>query len=126
MTREEKRRYLIESFPPGVGEEIMAVNSDWYISWEEQERRIDALVAYHDSYKKDCEILPDYRDIIRYLAHFGAPASAAKAGISRDDLKKTLIVTRDYRKRYSISEALSELGLLEACAEKILEMEDSL
>ncbi len=126
MTQEEKRQYLIKSFPPGVGEEIMSVNSDWYISWEEQERRIDMLVAYHDTYKKYSEILPDYRDIIRYLENFGAPTSATKAGISRDDLKSTLIATKDYRKRYSISEALSELGLLEACAEKILEMEDKL
>ena len=126
MTQEEKRQYLIESFPPGVGEEIMSVNSDWYISWEEQERRIDALVAYHDAYKEYSRILPDYRGIIRYLENFGAPTSATKAGISRDDLKNTLIATKDYRKRYSISEALSELGLLEACAEKILEMEDSL
>jgi glycerol-1-phosphate dehydrogenase [NAD(P)+] len=126
MTQEDKHRYLIETFPPGVGEEVMSVNSDWYISWEEQERRIDALVAYHDSYKKDSEILPDYRDIIRYLANFGAPTSATKAGISRDDLKKTLVVTKDFRKRYSISEALSELGLLETCAERILELEDSL
>ena len=126
MAQEEKRQYLIESFPPGVGEEIMSVNSDWYISWEEQERRIDALVAYHDAYKEYSRILPDYRDIIRYLENFGAPTSATKAGISRDDLKNTLIATKDYRKRYSISEALSELGLLEACAEKILEMEDSL
>lgn len=126
MPQDEKREYLIESFPPGVGDEIMAVNSDWYISWEEQERRIDALVANHEAYKKHSEMLPDYRDIIRYLANFGAPTSATKAGIDREALKKTLIVTKDYRKRYSISEALSELGLLEGFADRILEMEDSL
>jgi len=126
MTKKQKRDYLFANYPPGVPEEIMSVNEDWYLSWEEQERRIDALVAYHDAYKKDCEILPDYHDIVRYLAHFGAPTSATKAGIDRDALKKTLIVTKDYRKRYSISKALWELGLLEAFADKILEIESSL
>lgn len=126
MTQEEKRQYLIETFPPGVGEEVMSVNSDWYISWEEQERRIDALIGWHESYKEYSKILPDYRDIIRYFENFGAPTSATKAGISRDDLKKTLLVTKDFRKRYSISQALSELGMIEACADRILEMEDSL
>ena len=126
MTQDEKRQYLIDNFPPGIGEEVMTANSEWYIPWEEQERRIDALVAYHQQYKKDCAILPDYHDIIRYLSHFGAPTSAAKAGISREALKKTLLVTKDYRKRYSISEALSELNMLQACADRILEMEDGL
>jgi glycerol-1-phosphate dehydrogenase [NAD(P)+] len=126
MSQEEKRAYLIENYPPGVAEEIMSVNPDWYLTWEEQDRRIDALVAYHEAYKKDCEILPDYHDIIRYLAHFGAPTSATKAGISRDVLKTTLIVTKDYRKRYSISQALGELGLLEDFANRILDIEDSL
>ncbi len=126
MAQEEKRQYLIENFPPGVGEEVMSVNSDWYISWEEQERRIDALTGWHESYKEYSKILPDYRDIIRYFENFGAPTSATKAGISRDDLKKTLLVTKDFRKRYSISQALSELGMIEACADRILEMEDSL
>jgi glycerol-1-phosphate dehydrogenase [NAD(P)+] len=126
MTKEEKLDYLAANYPPGVPNEIVSVNEDWYLSWEEQERRIDALVAYHESYKKDCEILPDYRDIVRYLAHFGAPTSATKAGIDRDTLRKTLIVTKEYRKRYSISAALSELGLLEAFADRVMDMEDSL
>ncbi len=126
MTQEEKRQYLIDTFPPRVGEEVMSVNSDWYISWEEQERRIDALAAWHEEYKAYSKILPDYRDIIRYLDNFGAPTSATKAGISREDLKNTLIVTKDFRKRYSISQALSELGMIEACADRILEMEASL
>lgn len=126
MTPEQKRAYLIENYPPGVGEEVMSVNPDWNLSWEEQERRIDALIAYHGSYKKDCKILPDYHDIIRYLAHFGAPSSATRAGIDRQTLKKTLVVTKYYRKRYSISEALSELGLLEEYADRIMELEDSL
>ena len=126
MAQEEKRQFLIENFPPGVGEEVMSVNSDWYISWEEQERRIDALIGWHESYKEYSKILPDYRDIIRYFENFGAPTSATKAGISRDDLRKTLLVTKDFRKRYSISQALSELGMIEACTNRILEMEDSL
>jgi glycerol-1-phosphate dehydrogenase [NAD(P)+] len=126
MTKEQKLQYLIENYPPGVPDEIMSVNEDWYISWEEQERRIDALTAYHEAYKKDCAILPDYRDIARYLAHFGAPTSASKAGIDRETLKKTLTVTAFFRKRYSISAALSELGLLDAFADRILDMEDSL
>lgn len=126
MTQEEKRRYLIDTFPPRVGDEVISVNSDWYISWEEQERRIDALAAWHESYKEYSRILPDYRDIIRYLAHFGAPTSATKAGISREDLKNTLLVTKDFRQRYSITQAVSELGLLESFAYRVMDMEDSL
>ena len=113
-------------YPPGVGKEVMEVNECWYLEWPAQEKRIDKLIAYHSQYQKDCEILPDYRDIVKYMTLFGAPTSATKAGISRDRLKKTLLCSKDYRTRYSIAEALSELGLLEECVEKVLAVEDTL
>lgn len=126
MTKEQKKAFITSYYPPSIGNEVFEANKYWYLEWCEQEKRIDALIAYHSQYKKDCDILPDYKDIIKYFTLFGAPTSAAKAGIDKERLKKTLLCTKDYRPRYSIAEALSELGMLEECTQRILDMEKDL
>jgi len=125
-TREQTREFLISYFPPGVGEEVIEANKYWYLEWPDHEKRINALAAYHSQYKKDCEILPSYKDIIKYFTLFGAPTSAAKAGIDKERLRKTLLCTGSFRPRYSISSALAELGMLKECTNKILAMEKDL
>lgn len=126
MTKEEKRKFMISHYPPGIGEEVMQANEYWYLNEQQHEARFDALVTYHEQYKKDCTILPNYKDIIQYMEQLGAPSSAAKAGIDAERLKKALLCTHNYRARYSIGAALSELGMLEECVDKILEMEKDL
>lgn len=126
MTKEQKREFIMSSYPPGVGKEVLQVNNFWYLTWPQQEARIDALIAYHEQYKKDCAILPGYKDIIAIFEKMDAPTSAKKAGIDKDRLRKTLLCTNEFRPRYSISYALRELGLLESATQKVLDMEDSL
>jgi glycerol-1-phosphate dehydrogenase [NAD(P)+] len=126
MTKPQKKDYLCGCYPPSAGEEIMEANKDWFIEWPEQQRRIDALISYHSQYVKDTAILPDIHDMISYFERLGAPTSATKAGISRERIENALLCTKDFRLRYSIAQALSELGLLKECAEKVLERENSL
>ena len=126
LTREQRRQWFLDIYPPGVGEEVMNMNTDWYLAGEEQKRRVEALQAYHEQYKRDCGMLPGYRDIIGLLKRFGVPTSAKKAGIDQSRLEKTLLCAGDFRKRYSIAEALRELGLLRECVDRILTMEDEL
>lgn len=126
MTKEQKHDFLVSYYPPGIGEEVTRANQFWYLEWPDHQKRIDALIAYHAQYKKDCEILPSYKDIVQYFTQLGAPTSATKAGISKERLKKTLLCTQEYRPRYSIGAALSELGMLNECVDKVLEVEDSL
>ncbi len=126
LTKEERRQWFLDIYPPGVGEDVMEMNADWYLTWEEQKRRVEALQAYHAQYKKDCTMMPGYRDIIRILERFGVPTSAKKAGIDKTRLEKTLLCAGDFRKRYSVAEALRELDMLRACVDRILAMEDEL
>jgi glycerol-1-phosphate dehydrogenase [NAD(P)+] len=126
MTKQQKKDYLCGCYPPGAGEDIIEANTDWFIEWPEQEQRIDALMAYHSQYVKETAILPDVNDMISYFERMGAPTSATKAGISHERTRNALLCTKDFRLRYSIAQALSELGLLDDCAEKVLDMEDSL
>ncbi len=126
ISKERQAARLKACYPPGVGEEVMAANKDWYLEWPEQEKRIENLLAYFGEYRRQCESLPGYRDIINTFELFGAPTSAAKAGLSMDILEKTLLATKDFRPRYNVAKALDELGLFKQAAEKILEMEPSL
>ncbi len=126
MTRAQRRQWFLDIYPSGAGEDVMKVNADWYITWPEQQRRIEALQAYHRQYNKNCEILPDYRDVIQVLERFGVPTSAKKAGIDKARLEKTLLCAGDFRKRYTVAKALYELGMLRECIDSILEIEDSL
>ncbi len=126
MTRAQRREWFLSVYPPGAGEEVLKMNTDWYLEWPEHRRRIEALQKYHAQYQNDCAILPGYRDIVRNMERFGVPTSAKKAGIELSRLKMTLLCAGDFRKRYSVAEALRELGLLDGCVEKILAMEDTL
>lgn len=126
MTKHQKRKYICGCYPPGAGEGIIKTNEDWFLEWPEQRRRIDALIAYQRQYVKDSAVLPDYRKMISYFERFGAPTSATKAGISRERLKNALLCTKDFRLRYSIGDALSELGLLEQYTQRVLDMENTL
>lgn len=126
MSKEQKKDFILKYYPPGVGEEVFKANENWYLTWEQQLSRIKALKAYHEQYKKDCKILPSYKDIINMFEKLDAPTSAKKAGIGIDRLKDTLLCTKDYRTRYSIAQALDELGTLPDCVDKVLSMEDSL
>ncbi len=126
MTREEKRALINDCFPEGVGEDVMRVNKYWYFEWPDHERRIDSIIKYHEQYKKDCGILPDYRDIAKTYGLFGAPKSATEAGIDAGLLKKALLCTKDFRPRYNCATALSELGMLEESVERVLEIEKTL
>ncbi len=126
MTREQRQQWFLDIYPAGVGEDVLKANEDWYLEWPEHKRRIEALQAYHEQYKKDCAILPDYKEVGRILARFGVPTSAKKAGIDKARLEKALMCAGDFRKRYSIAEALRELDLLRGCVDKILQMEDEL
>lgn len=125
MTQEQKKAFLLKSYPGHVGEEVMQANDDWYISWQEQERRIDALIACHERYKKDSAALPDWRHIMEVLQKLGAPVTAKQAGISKERLWDTLLCTKDYRLRYNIGAALDELGMLDECAKRVMEAEEA-
>ncbi|MBT3319986.1 MAG: iron-containing alcohol dehydrogenase [Clostridia bacterium] len=126
MTKAQKKEFIMTYYPPGVGKEVLQVNHFWYLTWEQQQARIDALIAYHERYKQDCAILPSYQSIIDMFEKMDAPTSAKKAGIDKDRLRKTLLCTKDFRPRYSIANAIDELGLLGYATQKVLDMEDSL
>lgn len=126
MTREQKEAFLKAYFPPGVGEDVMNANEYWYLDWPDQEKRIDNIIAYHEQYKRDCAILPDYAYVAKTLERFGAPPSATKAGISIEMLEKMLLCTKDFRPRYNSAAALGELGMIEESARRILEIEKTI
>jgi len=126
MTKQQKKDFIMSYYPPGVGEEVLKVNNFWYLTWKQQQKRISALKNYHEQYKKDCRILPGYKEIIRIFEKLDSPTSAKKAGIGADRLKDALLCTKDYRPRYSIADALDELGILEDSVQKVLSMEDNL
>lgn len=126
MTREQKEAFLRSYFPPGVGKDVVSANEYWYLEWPEQERRIDKIAAYHEQYKNDCAILPDYMSVAKTLERFGAPSSATKAGISMEMLERMLLCAKDFRSRYSCATALGELGVIEESVKQILEIEEAL
>jgi glycerol-1-phosphate dehydrogenase [NAD(P)+] len=126
LTRSQRRQWFMDIYPPGAGEDVLKMNTDWYLGWPEQRRRVGALQAYHAQYQKDCALLPDYREVREIMELFGVPTSAKKAGIDASRLEKTLLCAGDFRKRYSVAEALRELDMLRGCVDRILEMEDTL
>lgn len=126
MTKAQKEAFIMKCYPNNTGADIIKANKNWYEEWPAQQKRLRGLVSYHEQYKKISLSLPAYRDIIDIFDSFGVPSSATKFGLSMKRLEETLLVTKDFRPRYSIPLALSDLGLLEECAAGIMEIEKTL
>ena len=127
QTRAQKSKLIRDNYPKGIGAQIQAENKQWYLSWREQERRIDALAKSHAAYqKRSAALLPGYMDVVRVLHKLGAPVCATQAGISEAWLKNALLYAKDYRQRYNIATALYELGMLKVCVEDIMMKEEQL
>jgi glycerol-1-phosphate dehydrogenase [NAD(P)+] len=65
------------------------------------------------------EELPALSDVTNLLSALGAPVSPEALGFGREEVRKTFLVTKDIRDKYSVSRLLWDLGVLEPVAEEL-------
>jgi glycerol-1-phosphate dehydrogenase [NAD(P)+] len=66
------------------------------------------------------EELPDREELERLLRLLGAPLTPDDIGISAGEVREAFIATKDIRQKYVASTLLSDLGLLEEAADKLV------
>lgn len=117
-TREQREKTVIENYGLKIGTSIMKDNPEDFLSWEEQERRIDAILSNMDKIRKELSFLPSSKEIIGSLEKIGSPVTAKEIGIDQELLLKALLYGKDYRSRYTVFKSADELGILDELLER--------
>ncbi len=120
LTREAREKLIFEKYGPKFGAAIIKENPDDFLTWEEQERRIDAFINNFDLIKKEVALVPSWPEVKAIFQRLGSPITAAEIGIDDSLLEDTLFCAKDYRNRYTIFKTADEIGVLDELAAKVL------
>lgn len=89
-------------------------------SREGHQKRLEVLVNNWDQILQIVsEELPEVSEVRRYLEIVGAPTAPTQIGISYEDARKALMVSKDIRNKYNASWLLWDLGLLDEVAQSL-------
>lgn len=117
-TRDTK---IIKAYGEKLGKLILRENPDEYLNWEEQARRINALITRQDQIKEELSFLPGSQEIIGIYKDIEMPVTAEEIHIDDGLLRKGLLYAKDYRDRYTVFKSANELGVLEELVEKVMD-----
>lgn len=120
LSREAREKFICEKYGPKFGTSIIKENPDDFLTWEEQERRIDAFIQNFDLIKKEVALVPSWSEVKEIFQRLGSPITAADIGIDASLLEDTLLCAKDYRNRYTIFKTADEIGVLDEIAAKVL------
>ena len=115
-----REKLIAEKYSPKIAQSIIRENPEDFIDWNEQERRIDAIIKNFALFKKELAFLPQWTDVQAIYKKLGAPFTAQEIGINRELLLDALLYAKDYRSRYTVFKSVAELGVLEELVEKIV------
>ena len=119
ITREERIRWILSTYGEENGRDIIEENPGDFLTWEEQERRIDRAVSRLNEIKEELSKLPAHEKIVDAMRKLGSPMSPEEIGIDKETLHISLRCAKDYRERYSLFKLLDELGELENYLKRI-------
>ncbi len=120
LTREAREKFICEKYGSKFGTSIIKENPDDFLTWEEQERRIDAFIQNFDLIKKEVALVPSWPEVKAIFQRLGSPITAAEIGIDDSLLEDTLFCAKDYRNRYTIFKTADEIGVLDELVAKVL------
>lgn len=121
LSHEQRKKLIIEKYGVKFGTSIMKENPDDFLTWEEQERRIDAVVAHEQEIRRELAFLPKWPEVKAIFERLGSPLTAQEIGLNDSQLLDALVYGKDYRNRYTVAKTADELGILDEMVEKTLE-----
>jgi glycerol-1-phosphate dehydrogenase [NAD(P)+] len=120
LTREGRIERMTAGYGEKIAQSIMHENPEDFLSWDEQERRIDRVSSHMEQIREVLSFLPSAEEMTIAMNRLGAPTTAAEISIDQKLLRDTFEHAKDYRSRYTVFKTLDELGLLNEAIEKIL------
>lgn len=120
LAREAREKFLCEKYGSKFAASIIKENPDDFLTWEEQERRIDAFIQNFDLIKKEVALVPSWPEVKAIYQRLGSPITAAEIGIDDRLLEDTMFCAKDYRSRYTIFKTADEIGVLDEIVAKVL------
>lgn len=121
LSKEEREAIILEKYGAKIGRAIIKGNPDDFISWEEQQRRFQAIVNNHELIKERLAFLPSADQMIEIYQKFGAPWKVQDLDISQELLYDGLAYAKDYRSRYTVFKSANELGILEELVQQTMD-----
>ncbi len=120
LTQEQRTNKIYEGYGEKIGAAIIRENPEDFLSWAEQERRIEAVMANWEKIKAAVSFLPSVDEMNQVLNALGAPVHASEIGIDKALLAATFKCAKDYRSRYNIGKTLEEMGLSDDIINRML------
>ena len=122
LSKEERGSYhLGRKYGTKIGRAIIKGNPDDFISWEEQQRRFQAIVNNHELTVERLAFFPSADQMIEIYQKFGAPWKVQDLDISQELLYDGLAYAKDYRSRYTVFKSANELGILEELVQQTMD-----
>jgi glycerol-1-phosphate dehydrogenase [NAD(P)+] len=91
-----------------------------FLTWEEQELRIDAVIQHEAEIRDELAFLPKWPEVKAIYGRLGSPLTAREIGINDGQLLDALVYGKDYRDRYTVAKTADELGILDEMVKKVL------
>ena len=113
ISYEDRVNWVLSTYGKDNGSEIIKENPGDFLTWEEQERRIDRAVARFDEIKAEIKKLPPHKSIVDAMTKMGSELKPAQIDIDDNSLNTSLRCAKDYRERYTLFKLLDEMGMLE-------------
>jgi len=116
----DKWEYDIRRVFGPVAEEVIIENKEKSFSEEDWSLKFQSIVKKSDEWKKGIKaFLPQSRDIKKWLSVIGGLLTLEDLGLGREDLKESIIYSKELRSKFTGLEVADYLGVLEQIAEEI-------
>ena len=121
ISKEEREELILAKYGSKIGRAIIRDNGDDYLTWSEQERRFNKLVANQDLIRRKLSFLPSASEMISIYAELDYPWPAEKLGIDDQLLLNSLLYAKEYRSRYTVFKSANEIGILPDLVGQVLQ-----
>jgi len=111
ITREERKRWMLQAFEEEAATSIMRDNPEDFLTWEEQLRRIRTAQEHQQEIRDCIALMPPYESIVAAMKELGALLTPAECGIDDKLLNLSMHCAKDYRTRYTLFKLIAECGL---------------
>jgi len=123
LTHDQRRKWVLDTYGRENGSDIIRENPGDFLSWEEQERRIDRALLRMDEIRRELSLLPKHEKIVEAMKKLSSPMTPGEIGIDKESLHTSLRCAKDYRERYSLFKLIDEMGETEKYL-KIIEADE--
>ncbi len=113
LSHEDREKWVLTAYGDENGRAIIRENPGDFLTWQEQERRIDRAVSRMKDIQNELSTLPSRERIEDAMKKLSSPLRSDEIDIDKETLDLSIHAAKDYRERYTLFKLLDEMGVLD-------------